>query len=246
MPKAAIQISGEFRCLHLTKDSFEKNILQDLQKKGYAVDVFVHCWKRDETSLGTYPFEGRGDWHKTMAVFSNADGVNLFKPTSYLFQEPDEVSVLKDKNRFVHMYYSIFMANHLRKIYEMKTGSKYDLVIRYRTDCIVNEPLLKHLPAEASFLVIPRSTKTTNCDGPWNDGDDKHVCDWLAYGTPDCMNIYCDTFVTWVSENQTPEGEACLAQHLSRKNQKIIRSDLSFFIIEGNGQIRGNLRNSTI
>jgi hypothetical protein len=181
-----------------------------------------------------------------MAVFSNADGVNLFKPTSYLFQEPDEVTILKDKNRFLHMYYSIFMANHLRKIYEMKTDTKYDLVIRYRTDCIVNELLLKDLPLQTSFLVIPRSTKTTNCDGPWNDGDDKHVCDWLAYGTPDCMNTYCDTFIGWVSENETPEGEACLAIYLSRKNQKIIRSDLSFFIIEGNGQIRGNLRNSTI
>ena len=99
-----------------------------------------------------------------MAVFSNADGVNLFKPISYLFQEPDEVSVLKGKNRYIHMYYSIFMANHLRKIYEMKTDTKYDLVIRYRTDCIVNEPLLKDLPVQASFLVIPRSTKTTNSD----------------------------------------------------------------------------------
>lgn len=244
MLKAAIQISGEFRCLHLMKDSFEKNMLEDLQKKGYAVDIFTHCWKREETSLGTYPFEGRGDWHKTMAVFSNQDGVNLFKPTSYLFQEPDEVSVLKGKNRFVHMYYSIFMANHLRKVYETKTGTKYDLVIRYRTDCIVNEPLLKDLPKQSSFLVIPRSTTTYNCDGPWNDGDDKHVCDWLAYGTPDCMNTYCDTFITWVTETQTPEGEACLAVHLSRKNQKIIRSDLSFFIIEGNGQIRGKLRNA--
>jgi len=244
MPKAAIQISGEFRCLHLMKESFEKNILQDLQKRGYTVDIFAHCWKRDHTSLGTYPFEGRGDWHKTMAVFSNQDGVNLFKPTSYLFQEPDEVTVLKGKNRFVHMYYSIFMANHLRKLHETKPGCTYDLVIRYRTDCIVDEPLLKDLPTQSSFLFIPRSTTTYNCDGPWNDGDDKHVCDWLAYGTPDCMNTYCDTFVTWVSENETPEGEACLAVHLSRKNQKIIRSDLSFFIIEGNGQIRGKLRNA--
>ena len=245
--RAAIQISGEFRCLHLMKDYYERNILQDLERRGYAVDVFAHCWKKDETSLGTFQYDGRGDWHKTMPVFSNAEGVQLFKPISYLFQDPDDIPMIKGKNRWIQMCYSIFMSNHLRILYENRTGTKYNLVIRYRTDCIINEPLLKDLPINvSSFLVIPKSTNVSNDDGPYNDGDENHICDWVAYGSPDMLNIYASAYLMWADSVNTPDGHACIALNLTSHNVKAIRSPLSFFLVEGNGQIRGIVRNSTI
>jgi len=244
--RAAIQISGEFRCLHLIKEYYERNILQDLQRRGYAVDIFAHCWKKEETSLGTFLHEHRGNWHETMPVFSNDEGVKFFKPVSYLFQDPNEVSMIKGKHRCIQMCYSIFMANHLRTVYEKRTGITYNLVMRHRTDCIVNEPLFKDLPTISSFLVIPKSTTVSNDDGPYNDGDENHICDWIAYGTPDMLNIYASAYLMWADSVNTPDGHACIALNLTKHKVKAIRSYLSFFLVEGNGQIRGILRNSSI
>lgn len=243
MPKAAIQISGEFRCLHIMKDYFEKNIVQDLQKRGYTVDIFAHCWKRDETSLGTFQYDGRGDWHKTMPVFSNQEGINLFKPVSYLFQDPDEIPMIKGKNRWIQMCYSIFMANYVRNTYAKNNNIHYDLVIRHRTDCIITEPLFKDLPMQtAPFLVIPKSTVVSNDDGPYNDGDENHICDWVAYGTPDMLDIYTSAYLMWADSINTPDGHACIALNLTKHGVKAVRSQLPFFLVEGNGQIRGILR----
>ena len=238
--RAAIQISGEFRTIHLSYPSYCKYMIENLQAEGYTeIFVFVHCWDRKESSLGTFQFDGRGDWHKTMPVYSNETGLQVYQPIAYLFEDMSNIEFLQGRSRILCMYYSIFMANQLRKHFEQNTGIKMDLVIRYRTDLVFEDPLLKDKPNDSSFLVIPKSTLNLTCDGPFESTDDKHICDYIAYGTPDKMDIYCETFLTWLPIPQTFIGESCLAIHLALRGIKAIRRPIGFYLVEGNGQKRG-------
>ena len=238
--RAAIQISGEFRCLHLSLDSFQNYILNDLQARGYTeIYIFCHCWKKETTELGTFPFEGRGDWHKTIPVFSSDDGLRIFKPASYLFETLENVDILKGRSRILCMYYSIYMANKLREYFESQHNVQFDLVIRYRTDLILESNLLEGKPEESSYLVIPKSTIVATCDAPFESTEESHICDYIAYGTPDMMNIYTSVFETWVNIPETPIGESCLAMHLKLRGVKAIRKPIPFYLVEGNGTKRG-------
>lgn len=243
--RAAIQISGEFRCLHLSLDSFQKYILNDLQQRGYdEIYIFCHCWKKETTELGTFPFEGRGDWHKTVPVFSSQEGLNIFRPAAYLFENLEDLSFLHGRSRILCMYYSIYMANKIREDFERKHNVQFDLVIRYRTDLILESNLLEGKPEESSYLVIPKSTLVVTCDAPFESTDESHICDYIAYGTPDLMNIYTSVFETWLNIPETPIGESCLAMHLKLRGVKANRKPIPFYLVEGNGTKRGVVKQS--
>lgn len=243
--RAAIQISGEFRCLHLSLDSFQKYILNDLQARGYTeIVIFCHCWKKETTELGTFPFEGRGDWHKTIPVFSSEQGLQIFRPTAYMIENLEDVDILKGRSRILCMYYSIYAANKIREQFESQNNVKFDLVIRYRTDLILESNLLQDKPEEDSYLVIPKSTLVATCDAPFESTDDAHICDYIAYGTSDKMNIYTSVFETWVNIPETPIGESCLAMHLKLHGIKAIRKPIPFYLVEGNGTKRGVVKQS--
>jgi hypothetical protein len=238
--RAAIQISGEFRCLHLSLQSFQTHILDPLQARGYTeIYIFCHCWKKDTTELGTFPFDGRGDWHTTIPVFSTQEGLSLFKPFSYFFEDYDSVDFLKGRSRVLSMYYSIWMANRIRQAVEDEYKIQFDLVIRYRTDLILESSLFDNMPTESSFLVIPKSTLVKTCDGPFESSDESHICDYLAYGTPDVMNVYGSVFETWFPIPETPIGESCLAIHLKKSGIKAKRTPVAFYLVEGDGKKRG-------
>ena len=238
--RAAVQISGEFRCLHLSLPSFQTHILDALQARGYTeIYIFCHCWKKERTELGTFPFQGRGDWHSRIPVFASEEGLSIYRPASYLFETLEEVDCLKGRSRILAMYYSIWMANRIRQDFEKEHRLEFDLVIRYRTDLILEANLLKDMPDEPSFLVIPKSTRAETCDGPFESSDESHICDYLAYGTPETMNTYCSVFETWFPIPETPIGESCLAIHLKISGLKALRTPVPFYLVEGDGKKRG-------
>lgn len=243
--RAAIQISGEFRCLHSSTDSFQKYILNSLHQRGFTeICIFCHCWKRETSEFGTFPFDGRGEWHKTIPVFSDEFGVKVYQPAGYLFEKFEDLEFLQGRSRILSMYYSIYMANRIRKQFEKHHNIKFDLVVRYRTDLILDSDLFEGQPSEESYLVIPKSTIVETCDGPFESTDDAHICDYIAYGTPDKMDMYANTFETWFSVPDTPIGESCLAIHLKRYGVKAIRKPVPFYLVDGFGKKRGVVRKS--
>jgi hypothetical protein len=244
--KIAIQISGEFRLLYLTWPKFSA-ILQGLEQRGHTIDFFVHSWKRDETGFDTFPWNERGEWHKTVYVYSHNDGLNLYKPNMYLVEDYDEKKELHEMGRYMSMYYSIFMANEVRKAYEKKQGVSYDLVMRYRTDCVLEEDpflLLENwVEQKESFLCIPRPRRALNADGPVEQDTDGAYCDWIAYGSPALMDLYCRTFMDWLDVKDLRfMPESLLAMQLNRhgitKETSLRRPLLDFYLIDSFGQIR--------
>ena len=240
--KIAIQISGEFRMLHLCLPALHKVI------KDHDVDFFVHVWRKEENGE-TYPFEGRGIWHKTMFVYGHGQGLATFQPRSYLVENYEDKKELHSKPRSMSMFYSIYMANQIRKDYENKMNVRYDVVMRYRTDCIVETPIFTSLPKESTYLVIPVSSRLVTVDGPCEDSS---ICDWIAWGTPDTMDVYCSTFLMWFEQpsDQIPIPESMLYLQLQRAGllspNFLKRPDVDFYLVEGNGQIRGQTRSNTV
>ena len=215
--RIAIQISGEFRTL--------KKSLETLQKAVYTVfspqniDIFIHTWWKDGE-------EGHGD------------GLAQFKPRSYFLERYEDRFDLQNLPRAYSMFYSIKRANDARKDYEKLLDVKYDLVMRYRTDCYLNESLfvcLKDFTKEQkSFLCIPKAKSVPSYDGPAEEG----ICDWFAIGTPDTMDVYCNTYTTFQSLELPLMPESMLSMQLKMHGLTVIRPNYDFFLLEDDGTPR--------
>jgi hypothetical protein len=240
--RLAIQISGEFRVLHLCLPALRKYVLQVFPN--WEVDFFSHTWRREDDGLGTYPFDGRGEWHKTMFIYGHGSGLSLFQPRSYFLENYEDRTDLHNLPRAYSMFYSIQRANDARKDYERLMEFQYDLVMRYRTDCILNENLYdmvkEYLGQKQPFLCIPKTRQGNNCDGPCEEDS---ICDWFAIGTPEIMDVYCRTYETWKNQGIAIVPESMLALQLKMygitEDRFLKRPDYDFFLVEGNGQIRG-------
>ena len=236
--RVALQISGDFRVLHHSFEKLMKNIcsVPDVQ-----VDIFIHTWKRDTTSHGTFLVKERGDWNMSMFVHSHTDGLNIYKPVSYVVEDFSTLTHLHKYPRCMPMWYSIFQVNRIRKEYEAKMNIKYDLVMRYRTDSIIEEnPFLKcqeSIRSKKEFLCIPKSSLVL-CEF------EETFCDWFAFGTPSMMDIYCSVYEKWigVNVNDFPIPEAMLFQKLYGIHLE--RPLIDFYLIEGDGSRRGLLLTS--
>lgn len=242
--RIALQISGEFRALSFCIDSLNKYLFASFPNTEF--DIFLHTWKRDEAGLGTWQFEGRGDWHKQVLVHDHGTGLAVFNPRSYFLENYEDRHDLKALPRAYSMFYSIKRANDARKDYERLTETHYDYVMRYRTDCMLNENLYEgikeFLGQKQSFLCIPKPKLPKHPDGPV-ESDEDGICDWFAIGTPDAMDVYCGTYDTFIQMGVPILPESMLALQLKSKGitkQTILkRPVLDLFLIEGNGQIRG-------
>ena len=243
--KIAIQISGEFRVLHHTWQSFQEYLVKAIPTA--EVDCFVHTWTRPDDGFGTWAFEGRGGWHNSMYVYGHDMGLKLYRPKAFFLENYEDRKELHDKPRAISMYYSIWRANEARKAYEQQATTKYDLVVRYRTDLMLKQnpfDLVKEeLEAKRSFLCIPFPIQPKYPDGPVEQRTDGCICDWFAFGTPDAMEIYCTTVFSFFESALKLMPESMLAVHLKKYNVSLNtilkRPDADIYLVEGNGNIRG-------
>lgn len=242
--RIAIQISGEFRTLHLCHEALKKNVLDVFPEA--QIDFFIHTWKREQEGFGTWNFQGRGAWHNTMYIFKHETGLQLFQPKLCMIEDYEEKQELKELPRAYSMFYSIQMANLVRREYEQRTNTHYNLVMRYRTDCILNENLYEcikpYIEEKTSFLCIPLPKQPKRPDGPV-ENDQQGICDWFGIGTPDAMDVYCGTYETFLQLKLPLLPESMLCMQLKSRGitkQSILkRPDYDMYLVEGNGQIRG-------
>lgn len=226
--RLAIQISGEFRTL--------KNSLQSLQTHVFSViafanvDIFIHTWWKD------------GDG-------GHGEGLATLNPRSYFLERYTDRYDLQKLPRAYSMFYSIKRANDARKDYEKLLEIKYDLVMRYRTDCCLNESLfvcLKEFAKERkSFLCIPKAKSVPEHDGPTEEG----ICDWFAIGTPDTMEVYCNTYTTFQPLELPLMPESMLSMQLKMHGiteQSVLkRPEYDFFLLDEDGTPR-HLRSKAV
>ena len=219
--KLAIQISGEFRTLKKSLESLQTAVYSVIPSD--SVDLFIHTWRQEGE-------EGHGA------------GLAAFKPRSYFLENYADRYDLQELPRAYSMFYSIKRANDARKEYETLLKVKYDLVMRYRTDCVLNEPitlcLQEFLKTRKSFLCIPKAKSVPSCDGPAEGG----VCDWFAIGTPDTMDVYCGTYAMFLPLELALMPESMLAMQLQingiKEDTLLKRPTYDFFLVDAKGNPR--------
>ena len=227
--RIALQISGELRTLKYCYPNLKKYIFDVVGHEN--IDIFLHTWfkESDEQSSG------------------HGDGIALLNPRCFKVENYEELTFLHSMPRSMTMFYSIWKANECRKEYEKMLEMNYNIIIRYRTDCLFGESPLTDCKLfykeQKPFLAIPKAKRITNADGPVDMEEKSMICDWFAYGTGDLMNIYCDTYNTWLKMGIYPVPESMLFLQCKMygitEQTFLKRPSLDFFLIESNGKIRG-------
>lgn len=160
--KVAICISGQLRTGLLAYECFNRFF-------GHLnADIFYHTW--------TLPPE------TSQAVQA------LYKPTAFLETGPPTSRV----SSFTNMFYSIMLANELKKKYEIKNDFRYDLVIKTRFDLI--------FPEHNRFPTTPINKRTiysTSDNTGFNhtDYENHGVSDILFWGDSESMDIATNTYM---------------------------------------------------
>lgn len=191
--KVAVCLSGQPRSFEKGYEYLKKNVLDH-----YDADIFYHTWKYDE--------------QLTSQIES------LYKPTDCLYEEPLSEQYFKETYptpnpqyppyNTTQMFYSIFMANHVKTKYSLTNNVKYDIVIKSRFDFAINKTF-DFSDVEEYKVYVP------NCRQ-----DESHtICnDQFAYGKPKAINLYSLTFqmIDLLVDQEYPyNGEELLAGTLS-------------------------------
>ena len=204
--KLAIVLIGQPRSVKIGYESL-KNFYLDK----YECDIFSHTWFDKQFPLSLY-----------------GEIINLYKPKKFLVEEQIIFDKLDRRDpiwktplqNILSMYYSMYMANQLRNLYEETTGVVYDFVMRMRTDLKISKPIeLEKI--EKGKLAIYEWTETVY--------DKVGVSDVFAIGTPDIMNIYSDLYSkimyyidqdqTYIIDDSKMRAEYILKHHLETVNK---------------------------
>lgn len=185
--KIAICLSGHLRKFDQTFQSLHNNLLSK-----YDCDIFIHTW--DKMGYGSsYKSDSRQDI--TSGYIPSIQ--NHYKPKKIIIEDssfieelkmqgnkyaPHLINVPKHVGHMASMFYKIYAANELRKIYEIETGTNYNWVIRCRPDLIFHQPII--LPNQISNKIFLAQNQ---CHPGW-------LNDQFAIGIPSQMDLYSSFF----------------------------------------------------
>ena len=181
--KIALCFSGFIRDLEETK-SFWKELIQK-----YDIDIYASFWDNENVELGD-------TLNNFLTIYTpkkyEVESYKIFKQTT---QDIASLNVESPKNLLVHlqdsskafgqlsMYYKIWKSNMLTK----QLGIEYDLVIRARTDVVLDE----HFEIiQNNMLNIPMGWMSC-----YSFKDSDGINDCFAYGTPKIMDYYSFIFL---------------------------------------------------
>lgn len=202
--KVAIIIPGQPRNVYVARESLQKHYLDK-----HDCDFFIHTW----SGFGQESYANMLDW---------------FKPKKILIEEQ---IVFDKENRkdtmwntplqnILSMYYSMYMGNQLKSLYEEEKGFKYDFVMKMRSDLRIHKPIeLEKI--EPGKLALYNWTELV-----YNDIGSSDV---FAVGPSDIIDIYSDLYSktlyylyedpTWNIRDPKMRAEYILNHHLKTVNK---------------------------
>lgn len=211
--KIALCFSGHLRDLNETKD-FWKSLIQK-----YDIDVYGSFWDAENEELDDTIHNFKTIYNPKLI---EVEKYEIFKQTTQELASLHVKSPMilgdffgKISKSFVQlsMYYKIWKCNLLSKQF----GEKYDLVIRARTDCKLDD---KFEIIHNDMLNIPMGIGHCN-----SFPNSESINDCFAYGTPKIMNYYSFIYLqmmNYLEQNHYVfPPEHFLKVHFSRINLRI-------------------------
>jgi len=220
--KVALLISGYLR-------NYEENIdfiKNEIINKYINVDVYLHITK-DERSEDRY---------LNQIEDSDIERItSVLNPFSTIIENNTHYHEDKRINNVINHWNKLYKLNNLKKINEVATNTRYDLVIRCRPDLSIKTENIFDM-VEEGFISIPKDSKIdkVRLTNP-NDG---YICDAIAFGNSVMMDKYFDLYqdLNELIEKYGPISETILYQYLKLNNiqYKLIDIDYSFVLSKCN------------
>ena len=186
--KIALCLSGHLRNFEKTYATLYFYLL-----KNYDVDVFIHTWDK----LGfSCPFKTDRTLDDTVNKLNEVK--HLYRPKNIIVESVDFIEELKIQaneyaphlinqpkhpGHMASMFYKIYACNELKNKYQRDTGTKYDWVIRCRSDLLFFNDIKipsQELPGK---IWLPRGLSSPD----WYN-------DQFAIGLPNDMDLYSSVF----------------------------------------------------
>jgi hypothetical protein len=223
--KVAVCLSGQTRSMERCLDSLIKYIIEPLD-----ADVFFHFWSESQTNPGLdkswYQLDSRPDWPPFDGDLAN-EVFSRLKPRKFIVQPQiafNDSSFVQDCVREPHrmqavsfqhvlsMYYSIYMSNQCKSLWETKNELTYDCVLRCRTDTEFFSEIPSEYLEDLSKIYLPSEQGY----GGYNDQ--------FAFSSSYNMDIYANCF-NFIYEHWDNGGnfhpETILRRNIDGKNIQI-------------------------
>ena len=226
--KIALCISGHLRKFEQTFSSLNEFFI-----KRYNVDIFIHTWDK----LG-FNCQYKSDLTLDSTTSKSAHINNLYNPKKIIIESSSFIEHLKNEansyaphlkycpkhpGHMASMFYKIYACNELRKKYELETGINYDLVVRCRSDLMIQNYIRLPNKYVANKVWIPKSISSQG----W-------YTDQFAIGGPNEMDLYSSAYFDlpeyFLNKNEY-YPEKFLAWSFAKKDLSIIPHDINFFIL---------------
>ena len=231
--RIALCFSGQPRFINEVSSSILNNVIGKNN-----VDVFAHFWFDATLQKEPYKYGGDGGWvnqrisesaiydfkriydPKLLKIDENKKFKNQYLVDTYQESverykrgsinnplEPDFYR--RDINNVISYYYSLNQVGLLKSEYEYSNDFKYDIVIKMRTDTIVN--------SQISFDIIEENSLyySDNMNQP-----DGMINDWLNYGNSNVMSIFMSSFQfldSLISDAKMQTGGAWCCELIHKK-----------------------------
>ena len=210
--RIALLISGYLRSFDENINNIKKNIIQDND-----CDIYIHITKDIEND-------------KYMNKKISIEKINEILKPKLLFQS-NNLNMNNDNNinNILNQNYKIYILNEKRKVMEKIEKIKYDIVIKIRPDILLSTKLDYNI--DRNYIYIPKDSKIDKTK--LYNNNDPYICDIIAYGSPDIMNMYCNLYLE--IDNLIKEygliNETILYYYLitNKINYKLI--DIDYFVV---------------
>lgn len=202
--KVAIIIPGQPRNIQVAYDSLKQHYLNK-----HECDFFIHTWFDAK-----FPYDIYGKM------------IDLFKPKKFLaeqqikFAESDVKDPLWNTplQNIMSMYYSMYMGNQLKSLYEEEQKFKYDFVMKMRSDLQIVRPIELEKIEQGKLALYN-----------WTQLGYTGSSDVFAVGPSNIMDIYSDLYgktlyylyedPTWIINEPKMRAEYILHHHLTTVNK---------------------------
>lgn len=182
----AIVLSGHMRCWNQVLPNFKDQVIDR-----YNPDIFIHTWNDEGWWV---PQEGATGLHERSDII-DPDAVEInYNPISMVVEDynnflPIFQERVKTFTNFYHrprnivsMFYKMGAGINLLEEHVLKTGKKYDLVIRMRPDMILHEPLPDFDP-NYFYTLAHRNHMGGGTGDMFQIGSFDNVCKFATMGT---------------------------------------------------------------
>jgi len=199
MKKIALLIAGYLRSFEYTFDNLKKYVIND-----HDVDIYIHISKNKETKYLNFDM----DLNKI---------IHLLNPKYVIISDNMNFSKEPKINNIFNQNYKFYCLNKERIRIEKIENISYDLIFKIRPDICLNSPIMFH-EIDVNKINIPFDSKIDI--SKLKTKDDPYICDILAFGTNEFMNMYFDFYLDLdvLIEQYGTINETLLYYYLKQKN----------------------------